>query len=151
MFTLTRAFAAIALVLFALWIAPAYEVIYDPERPMPVLRPLLAVTAFFTGWWFLGPPRRQLWFSLYLGVQAVALAGIAAALIGAVRDVFAQGYRRRFDEVAEAVAAIPQFAWDYLRRAWVPDFALTLLIGGLALGLMVHLVDWLLDRRRLAR
>lgn len=151
MFTLTRAFAALSLALFALWIAPTYEAIYDPERPMPALRPLLAVVGFFTGWWFLGAPRRQLWFSVYLGLQAVVLTGVIAAGLGAVREIFVQGYRRRYDEATEAVLAIPEFAWDYLSRAWVPDFVLTLAVGGVALGVAVHLVDWLLDRRRLAR
>lgn len=151
MFTLTRAFAAFALALFALWVAPGYEAIYDPDRPMPALRPVLAGVAFFVGWWFLGGPRRQLWFSLYLGVQAVALTGIIAAGLAAVRDIFVAGYRRRFDEAAEAVIAIPEFAWDYLRRGFVQDFLVTLILGGLALGVAVHLADWLFDRRRLAR
>lgn len=151
MFTLTRACAAILLALFALWVAPTYEFLTDPDRPMPGLRPLLAGMGFFVGWWFLGRPRRQFWFSLYLGVQAVALTAIFAAGIAAVREVFVQGYRRRFSEATEAVVAVPQFAWDYISRAFVQDYLITLALGGLALGTVVHLVDWLLDRRRLAR
>lgn len=151
MFTLTRVVAGLLLMLFMMWIAPTYAQIYDPERPMPGLAGVLGTTGFIAGWSFLGNRTWKLWYSLYLGVQAVALAGIFAAVPAAVRDVFSMGYRRRFDDASEAVMAIPQFAWDYLWRAFERDFLITLVAGGLVLGLVVHVIDKALDRRRLAR
>lgn len=151
MFTLTRVAAAILLGLFCLWLAPRYNSVYDPQAPLKGLPRLLGGTGFVVGWAFLGQRARELWFSAYLGVQAVALAGIAAAGIAAVRDIFVLGYRRRVREPAEAVLAIPQIMWDYLSRALTVEFGATLLVGGVVLGVAVHLVDRLLDRRRLAR
>jgi hypothetical protein len=69
----------------------------------------------------------------------------------AVRDIFVLGYRRRVSEPFEAVIAIPQIAWDYLQRALVPELWIILPAGGLAIGVAVHIIDRLLDRRRMAR
>lgn len=152
MFTLTRLLAALMMLGFLLWIAPVYDDLYDPQRPLRGLAQLLGTVGFVTGWAFLGNRARALWFSAYLGVQAVALAGLGAALLAAVADVFRLGFRRRFDEPVEAVLAIPQLAWDYL---WLAisnrEMLLTLVVGGLVMGLVVHVVDRVLDRRRLAR
>lgn len=151
MFTLTRLLAAILLMLFLLWIAPIYDRIHDPERPLRGLANLLGTVGFVTGWAFLGQKARALWLSAYLGVQAVALAGILAAGLAAVRDIFVLGYRRQVREPFEAVIQIPQIAWDYLSRALVPELWIPLAVGGVGIGLAVHVIDRLLDRRRLAR
>jgi hypothetical protein len=151
MFTLTRLGAAILLMLFALWLAAPYDRLYDPGRPLPAARPLLGTVGFCVGWAFLGGRSRALWLSLYMGLQAVALTGIVAALLAAVRDIFVLGYRRRFDDAAEAVIAIPGIALDYLARAMTAEFVTTLVMGGLVLGLLVHVIDRALDRRRLNR
>jgi hypothetical protein len=151
MFTLTRVCAGILLMGFAFWIADAYDQIYDPERPLTGLHRLLATVGFMVGWAFLGNKSRKLWLSAYLGLQAVALTGIVASLLVAVRDIFVLGYRRRFTEATDAVVAIPQIAWDYLARAMVQDLLVTLAVGGVVLGVVVHVIDRLLDRRRLAR
>lgn len=151
MFTLTRLIAALMLTGFALWVADVYDQLYDPERPLRGLAQLLGTVGFIVGWAFLGAKARKLWFSAYLGVQAVALTGIVAAVLVAVRDIFVLGYRRRFTEATDAVVAIPQIAWEYLSRAFVPDLLIPLGVAGVVLGVVIHIVDRLLDRRRLAR
>jgi hypothetical protein len=151
MFTLTRLCAGILLMLFALWVASAYDVLYDPDRPLRGLTNVLGTVGFIVGWAFLGNEARKLWLSAYLGIQAVALTGIVAALLVAVRDIFALGYRRRFSEATDAVVAIPQIAWEYLLRAMVPDLLIPLAVGGVVLGVVVHVIDRMLTRRRLAR
>lgn len=115
------------------------------------LAQLLGTVGFIVGWAFLGAEARKLWLSAYLGVQAVALTGIVAAVLVAVRDIFVLGYRRRFTEATDAVVAIPQIAWEYLSRAFVPDLLIPLGVAGVVLGVVIHIVDRLLDRRRLAR
>jgi len=151
MFTLTRLSAAILMAVFALWLSGAYDVLYDPERRLQLLPQLLGGVGLVVGWAFLGKKQVALWMSAYLGVQAVVLTGVVAALLVAVRDIFVLGYRRRFAEAADAVMAIPMIAWDYLSRALVTDFLIILGVGGVVLGVMVHVIDRLLDRRRLAR
>ena len=151
MFTLTRLAAAILLMLFFLWIAPIYDRVYDPDRPLRGLANLLGTMGFVVGWAFLGGKSRALWYSAYLGLQAVVLAGGFAAALVAVRDVFVLGYRRRFSEPFEAVVAIPEIAWDYLQRAIVPDLWVIVPVGGVLIGVVVHVIDRALDRRRLAR
>ena len=151
MFTLTRLAAAILMGLFGLWLAPRYNLVYDPEAALNGLETLLGGCAFAVGWGFLGQKARALWLSAYQGLQAVALTGIVAAGLVAVRDIFVLGYRRQVDEPLEAVLAIPQIMWDYLSRALTVDFGLILAGGAVGIGIAVHVIDRLLDRRRLAR
>lgn len=151
MFTLTRLVAAILLMLFALWLVPQYRIAYDPEAPLNGLPRLLAVAGFIVGWMFLGQKSSRLWMSAYLGVQAVVLTGIAASGIVAVRDIFVLGYRRQVREPMEALLSIPQIMWDYLSRALTVELGTVLVVGGVVLGVAVHVIDRLFDRRRLAR
>lgn len=151
MFTLTRLTAAILLMLVGLWAAAPYDAIYDPERPLRGLPVLLGAVGFFVGWGFLGGRARALWLSAYLGLQAVVLLGVVAALLTAVRDIFVLGYRRQIRDPAEAVIAIPEIVLDYLWTALEPQFAGTLAVLGVVLGLVLHVTDRLLERRRLAR
>lgn len=151
MFTLTRLAGAVLLMLFMIWLAPIYDAVHDPEAPLRGVVRLLGGCGFVVGWAFLGQKSRALWFSVYLGLQAVVLTGIVAAGLVAVRDIFVLGYRRQVREPVEAVAKIPEIAWDYLSRAMVQDFLITLAVGGAVIGLAVHVVDRLLDRRRLDR
>jgi hypothetical protein len=151
MFTLTRLAAAILMTLFLLWVAPIYDQIHDPRAPMRGIAYLLGTMGFIAGWVFLGQKSQALWWSVCLGLQAVVLAGLGAALLVAVRDSFVLGYRRQVREPIEAVTAIPQIAWDYLSKALAPELWPILVGGGVGLGLAVHVIDRLLDRRRLDR
>lgn len=151
MFTLTRAAAAILLMLFALWLAPRYSLIYDPEAVLDGLPRLLAICGLVIGWMFLGTVPDRLWMSAYLGLQAVVLTGIAAAGVAAIRDIFVLGWRRQVREPLEAVLAIPEIMWDYLSRTLTLEFLMILGVGGVLIGAGVHLIDRLLTRRRMAR
>lgn len=151
MFTLTRLAAALLLLAFMLVLAPIYDRLDDPERPLRGLPLLLGGCAVVVGWAFLGVKSKALWWSAYLGLQAVVLTGALAALLVAVRDIFVLGYRRQVREPLDAITAIPQIAWDYLAVALAPDFLMLLGGGGVALGVGVHVIDRLFDRRRLAR
>lgn len=151
MFTLTRLAAAVLMMLFMIWLAPIYDEVHDPRGPLRGAVRLMGACGFVVGWMFLGQKSKALWFSVYLGLQAVVMTGIVAAGLVAVRDIFVLGYRRQVREPVEAVVRIPEIAWDYLSRALVPDFMVTLAVGGVVIGLAVHLVDRLLDKRRLAR
>jgi hypothetical protein len=151
MFTLTRLSAAILMTLFMLWLVPIYDDLNDPDAPLRGAANLLGTVGFLVGWGFLGHKTRALWWSVYLGVQAVVLAGAVAALLVAVRDIFILGYRRQVREPLEALTSIPQIAWDYLSHALTQDFLILLGGGGVVLGLVIHVIDRLLDRRRLAR
>jgi len=151
MFTLTRLAAALMMMGFMLWLAPRYDTLLDPEREALGLTRLMGTVGFIVGWSFLGGGARALWLSVYMGVQAVALSGIVAALLAAVRDIFLLGYQRRFGDAIEALLAIPQIAWGYLRLALDPPFLTVLVVGGVVLGLAVHVLDRALDKRRLDR
>lgn len=151
MFTLTRLAAAVLMMLFMIWLAPIYDEVHDPEGPLRGVVRLMGTMGFIVGWAFLGQKARALWFSAYLGLQAVVLTGIAAAGLVAVRDIFVLGYRRQVREPVDAVIRIPEIAWDYLSRALTQDFLILLGVGGVVIGLAVHVIDRLLDKRRLAR
>ena len=151
MFTLTRLLAALSLMAFSLWIAGQYDALYDPEKELLGVGQLLGTVGFCVGWAFLGGGSRALWLSGYMGVQAVALVGIVAAVLTAVRDIFALGYQQRFSDPAEAVLAIPEIAITYLSVAFEPWFLGVMAAGGVILGLVLHVIDRALDRRRLAR
>ena len=151
MLTLTRLIAAFLLMGFAIWAAAPYDALYDPERNLQGLSRLLGTMGFCVGWAFLGGASKAAWRSAYLGLQAVALTGILAAVVTAIRDIFAMGFRRRFAEPLDAVLAIPEITFEYISVTFEPWFIGTLAGGGVVIGLLVHVIDRLLDRRRLAR
>ena len=151
MFTLTRVVAALLLMGFSLWIAGPYDLLYDAETELVGLNRLLGIVGFCVGWGFLGRGSRALWLSAYFGVQAVAMVGIIAAVVAAVRDIFVLGYRRQYTDPAEAVLAIPEISINYLTASFELEFLGLLAGGGVVIGLLVHVIDKALDRRRLAR
>ncbi len=104
MFTLIRPVAALLLAIFAAYLAAAYEPLYDPEADLGNFPLWAAGVGAVIGWVFLGGRiGRPLWFSIYVGVQAVVLTAIGTAMLLAVREVFILGYRRRYGEVMEAI------------------------------------------------
>jgi hypothetical protein len=151
-FTLVRLSSAVLLGIFAYFGAQAYQPLYDPDMNSPAFLTRMAMFGAMIGWLFLGKHAgRKLWLSAYLGVQAVALTAIAGALVFGVREVFILGYRRRIREPMEAILAIPEQAIGFLKIAMERDFLILMGGGGLVLGLLVHIIARLTDRRRLQR
>jgi hypothetical protein len=152
MFTLIRPVAAILLAVFAFYAAKAYEPLYDPEANMGAFAVWTAAVGFFTGWIFLGGRvGKTLWFSLYMGVQAVVMAALGTAMLMAVREVFILGYRRRYPEVMDALTGYFQIIVEWLEKAMVRDYLIMLGVGGLVIGLILHIVFRGMERRRNAR
>jgi len=152
MFTLIRPVAAVLLAIFAFYAAKAYEPLYDPLANMGNFALWAGGVGFVTGWLFLGGKQtRALWFSLYVGVQAVALAVLGTAMLLAVREVFILGYRRRYPEVMDAITGYFDIVLGWLAKAYDRDFLILLGVGGLVIGLVLHIVMALMERRRNAR
>ncbi|GAB4260759.1 MAG: hypothetical protein Kow0013_04600 [Pararhodobacter sp.] len=153
MFTLTRPVSALLIGGFAFLVAPHYELLYGPDFELGHFEPWVGYVGLAVGWVFVGGliGRRALWFSIYAAAQGIVLTAVVSAGMFAVRQVFILGYRQRIREPFEAVLAIPQIAWDYLRIALQKDFLLLLGGGALILGLMLHLIHAWMERRRNAR
>lgn len=152
MFTLIRPVAGALLAIFAFFAAQAYAPLYDPQADMGAFPLWTAGVGFVTGWLFVGGKiGRSWWFSLYMGVQGVALTAIGTAALMAVREVFVLGYRRRYAEVMDALTGYFEIITGWLGKAMDQDFLILLGVGGLVIGLVLHLIFQALERRRNAR
>ena len=152
MFTIIRPISALLLAVFALYAAQAYEPIYDPQADLGAFPLWAAGGSALVGWFFLGGRiGRALWYSVFVAVQAVVLAAIATAGFLAVGDVFERGYRRQYDEVMEAITGYFAIVVDWLGRALVQDFVILLGVGGIGIGVVLHILWRMMERRRNAR
>lgn len=152
MFTLTRVLCAVLMAVLAVPLAQGYQALIDPDLPAGPVTGVLVPAMAITGWTFLGGGvGRKLWFSAWLGVQAVALAAVIASLIAGVGRVFSLGYRRRYSEVSEAIVDIPGQALALLAQALDRDFLILAVGGAVLVGGLAHLADRLMTRRRLTR
>jgi hypothetical protein len=152
MFTIIRPISALLLAVFALYAAQAYEPIYDPQADLGAFPLWAAGVSALVGWFFLGGRiGRALWYSVFVAVQAVVLAAIATAGFLAVGDVFERGYRRQYDEVLEAITGYFAIVVDWLGRALVQDFVILLGVGGIGIGVVLHILWRMMERRRNAR
>jgi hypothetical protein len=151
-FTISRAASAVFLAIFAYFAAQAYQPLYDQDMNSPAFVLRMGMFGGVVGWLFLGSHvGRKLWLSAYLGMQAVALTAILGALVFGVREVFILGYRQRIKEPFEALLAIPEQALGFLSVALERDYLLLLAGGGALVGVAVHVLARILDRRRLER
>lgn len=150
MFTLIRPVAAVFLAIFAYFAAVAYEPLFAPDADLGTTYIWYAVrVAFVIGWVFLGGQLgKALWYSVYAAVQAVVLTAIATAMVLAVGEVFILGYRRRYSEVTDALTGYVEIVIDWLTRALVPEYLLLLAAGGVVIGVLLHGIHILMERRR---
>ena len=149
MFTLIRPLAAVLLAVFAAYCATAYEPLYGEGANLGTFPLWTAGISFVVGWVFLGGRLgRSLWFSAYIGVQAVVLAALATGMVMGVREVFILGYRRRYPEVIDAINGYFDILGDWFGKALERDVLILLGVGGVVLGLVLHLLMKGLERRR---
>ncbi len=153
MFTLIRPVAGVLLAIFAFYAAQAYAPLYDHSaEDMGGFALWTAGVGFVIGWLFVGGyVGRMWWYSLYMGVQGVALTAIGTAALMAVREVFVLGYRRRYAEVMDALTGYFEIIVGWLGKAMDQDFLILLGVGGLVIGLVLHLIFLAMERRRNAR
>ncbi len=153
MFTLIRPFSALALAILAALAAPAYWPLYRPEWPMPnSFTVTLALCGVAVGWAFLGARiDRRAWMTVFVTLQAVVMTALLAVLVFGIREVFVRGYARRFREPMEAFNGFFEIAGGWLRLALERDFLMFLAVGGLVVAVVLHILFWLMERRRLRR
>ena len=149
MFTLTRALAALLLAALGVVLGQAWQIAVAPDvppsRPLGLVVPVFAVI----GWTVLGGMvGRRLWQTVWGAIQSVAIAAIVAAVIAGVVRVFELGYRRRYDEVTEAIVAIPAEAFGLLRAGATQPVLVQALALAVLLGVVLHVLDRLLTARR---
>jgi len=152
MFTLIRPFAALALGLLGWFAAEAY-------RPLNELIPETVTFTLWTaglsavvGWIYLGGQiGRALWYSIFASLQAVVLAAVVTSAVFAVRQIFVLGYRRQYREPMEAFTGYFENLADFLLVGIERDFLIMLGIGAVIIGIVLHALHWLLERRRSAR
>ncbi|MCA2010722.1 TrgA family protein [Cereibacter sphaeroides] len=149
MFTLIRPVAALLMAVFAYYAAKAYEPLYDPQAYMGTFAAWTALMGLLVGWVFVGGRiGRAWWFSIYIGIQGVAMTGVFIAMVMAVREVFILGYRRRFREIMDAFTGYFDIVVNWLGKAVDQDYLIFLATGGAVIGFALHLVWMLLERRR---
>lgn len=149
MFTIIRPISALLLAVFALYAAQAYALVYDPEADLGNFPIWAACMGAVVGWMFLGGRiGRALWFSAFVGVQAVVLTAISTAAVLAVGEVFVRGYRRQYTEVTEALTGYFGIIVDWLSRGLVQEFLILLGAGGIGIGVLLHIAHRLMEGRR---
>lgn len=152
MFTLIRPISAVLLAVFAYFAAQAYEPLYDPQANLGNFDLWAMGVSALVGWVFLGARiGRAWWYSAFVAVQAVVLAAIATAAVLAVGEVFKLGYRRRYPEVMDAITGYFQIITDWLGRGLVRDYLIALGVGGVVIGVVLHVLWHLMEGRRNAR
>lgn len=152
MFTLIRPIAALFLAVFSYYAAEAYEPLYDPDIDLGNFPWYAVRVGALVGWVFLGGQMgKPLWYSIYVTIQAVVLTAIGTAMYLAVGEVFTRGYRRVYREPFEAFTGYFEIVLDWLGRGIVPDYLLFLAGGGAVIGIVLHLIHGLMERRRNAR
>lgn len=152
MFTLLRPLAALGMALLAYLAATAYRPLDERIADAAPFEFWLAIIAAAVGWRFLGGRiGGALWHSVFVALQAVVLAAVLASALFAVQRVFVMGYARRYREPMEAFTGYFEIIGTYLMQALDRDFLLLLGLGGVVLGLVLHLLQRMLEARRLNR
>lgn len=152
MFTLIRPFAALALGILGLFAAEAYRPLNDIVPETATFTFWTAGLSAFVGWVYLGGQiGRALWYSIYASLQAVALAAIVTSGVFSVYRIFQLGYRRQYREPMEAFTGYFENLVDFLRIGLERDFLILLGTGALIIGVALHILHMLLERRRLTR
>ena len=150
MFTLIQPIAAVFFAVFAAYCSKQFELLHFGEMRDGSSLPLWSAgVAAIVGWLFVGRRiGRAIWHSVYQGVQGVVLAAIAISAVMAVGEVFYRGYHRRYDEPMEALTGYFSIVIDWLREMLVQDFLVLTLGGGVVIGLVLHVLWLLMERRR---
>ncbi|MCB1360865.1 MAG: TrgA family protein [Rhodobacter sp.] len=150
MFTLIQPIAAVFFAVFAAYCSKQFELLHFGEMRDGSSLPLWSAgVAAVVGWLFVGRRiGRAIWHSVYQGVQGVVLAAIAISAVMAVGEVFYRGYHRRYDEPMEALTGYFSIVIDWLREMLVQDFLVLTLGGGVVIGLVLHVLWLLMERRR---
>ena len=149
MFTLIQPITALFLSVFAYFAALRYEPLFDPEADLGRMPMVAVIVAIFIGWTHVGPRLgRKLWLSMYMGIQAVGLTAIGTAMVIAVREIFVRGYRMQYDEVLEAFAGYFSIVLEWLYKGFVPEYLGFLAAGGAIIGAVLHVLFFLMERRR---
>jgi len=149
MFTVIRPISAVLLAVFAVYAAQAYEPIFDPEADLGSFPAWAAGVSFVVGWMFLGGQiGRSLWYSAFVGIQSVIMAAIATAAFLAVGEVFRRGYNMQYGEVINAITGYFEIIADWLMRGFVQEFMILMGVGGLVLGIILHILWTVMEKRR---
>ena len=152
MFTLLRPLAALGMAVLGYLAATAYRLIDDRIADAAPFEFWLAIIAAVVGWWFLGGRiGRVWWYSIYVALQAVVLAAVAASALFGVQRVFVLGYARRFREPMEALEGYFDIVGTYLLQTLERDFLMLMGAGAVVLGLALHILHRLMEARRLHR
>lgn len=152
MFTLIRPLAALALGLLGLLAAEAYRPLNDIVPDTPTFTYWTVALSALVGWMFLGGQiGRALWYSIYASLQAVVVAAVVTSAVFSVYRIFLLGYRRQYREPMEAFTGFFGNIVDFLRLTLERDFLFLMGAGAIVVGLVLHLLHILLERRRLTR
>ncbi|MEZ5752189.1 MAG: TrgA family protein [Paracoccaceae bacterium] len=149
MFTLIRPIAAVMMMIVAYYGAVLYiPISFEPglARGMP---PYTAMVGFVVGWLFLGGMlKRQLWFSIFAGLQAGVMTAILASLVLTIPRIWTIIMRGRYREVTDAVRGYVELNMDWLMRALNPDLLIPMGIACAIVGAVLHFINRGLDARR---
>ncbi|PWE30111.1 hypothetical protein C4N9_05255 [Pararhodobacter marinus] len=152
MFTLIRPIAAILLGVFGYFAAKGYEPLFDPLARMGAFAVWTAGISALIGWLFVGGRiGRALWFSIYIVAQGIVLSALVTAMVMGVREVFILGFRRRYGEVMDALTGYIDIIIGWLKKALVQEYLIFLGAGAVVIGIVLHVIWRMMERRRNAR
>ena len=150
--TFTRLAALVCFGLAALYAGFEYYTLYDePPRSANGIV-FLALVSAAVGWGFVG---RRLGAGLFknftLVIQGFILTLILSFILLGFYNAFTMGYNLRYRSLNEAFEGFFDVTIAHLTRMNAPGFLLLLLGLSVAITLVVSLVFWLSERRRLGQ
>ena len=127
-------FAALA------WVASVVIAPLLPEgTDVTWFAPVNAAVGALIGWWVAGPrARTTLSGAVSYGLTAAIAMTLVALFLHSFALMIRRSLRERYDGPVEAMAAVFGIMIDYGRLIAVPPVAATILLGGIAAGLMTE-------------
>ncbi len=139
--TATKLVSAILFAALAWWIGHMIIPYFPEEQRIGRFREILAAVGFLTGWRFLGRHAGAGWNSaIAFGLGASGILVFWGLLIFSGYEMIRRSMRLSYGGPTEALKDQVQIAIDYFVYLKPPEIWGSLIVGGLALGLIAEMV-----------
>ena len=137
--TAARLFAALGLAAVGVLAAEAHRGLMPPHAVWGWESAVFAGLGLLTGWSVLGPRvGRGYGLAMATGLTAAVTMLIAASFVFAVHEMVQRALMRRYGDAWEATLAVLEIMLEHAARMGDVRFIATLVLGGLAAGLIAE-------------